>query len=60
MKILGSKCRIGGGGDGEGGDGTFQCLFMKCGVKILWLMCRRHGENPETNYMWCGDTWAHV
>ena len=46
MKILESKCWIRGGGGGGSGDGTFQCLFRKCGVKILRLMCRGHGEIP--------------
>ena len=38
-----------------GGDGTFQCLFIKCGVKIFGLIFRGHGEIPEPNYMgWAG------
>ena len=43
----------GGGGWGSR-DGTFQCLFIKCGVKILRILCRGHGEIPEPNYIGVG------
>ena len=36
------------------GDGLFQCLFIKCVVKILRLVCRGHGEIPEPNYIGVG------